>query len=84
MTARSAPAHERVVSTLRKWNVTTDQTFFLGGVNKGRILAALRPHIFFDDQIHPHLDVAKDYTPSVHIPIHSYEKESGTGFSGNA
>ena len=28
------------------------------------------------------LDVAKDYTPSVHLPIHSYEKESGTGSSG--
>ena len=75
VTARSAPAHERVVSTLRKWNITTDQTFFLGGVDKGRILAALRPHIFFDDQIHPHLDVAKDYTPSVHIPIHPYDTE---------
>ena len=69
VTARSAPAHERVVSTLRKWNITTDQTFFLGGVNKGRILSALRPHIFFDDQEHPHLDAARDYTPSVHIPI---------------
>ena len=75
VTARSAPAHERVVSTLRKWNITTDRTFFLGGVKKSRILSVLKPHIFFDDQIHPHLDCAKDFTPSVHIPIPS-------GFSG--
>jgi len=74
VTARSAPAHERVVSTLRKWNLVTDRTFFLGGVNKGRILSALRPHIFFDDQQHPHLDAAKDFTPSVHIPIRNLEK----------
>ncbi|MBO4632267.1 MAG: 5'-nucleotidase, partial [Lentisphaeria bacterium] len=76
VTARNAPAHERVVSTLRKWNITTDQTFFLGGMNKGRILSVLRPHIFFDDQIHPHLDAARDFTPSVHIPFPSNEKEN--------
>ena len=75
VTARSAPAHERVVSTLRKWNIVTDRTFFLGGVSKGRILAALRPHIFFDDQEHPHLDAAKDFTPSVHIPIRNPENQ---------
>ena len=69
VTARSVPAHERVVSTLREWNVTVDRTFFLGGVNKGRILRTLRPHIFFDDQLTPHLDAAKDFTPSVHIPF---------------
>ena len=69
ITARSAPAHERVVSTLRDWGVVIDRTFFLGGMDKGRILAASRPHIFFDDQIYPHLDRAKEFTPSVHIPF---------------
>lgn len=69
VTARGVPAHERVVTTLRDWGIVIDKTFFLGGMNKGRILASLRPHIFFDDQIHPHLDTAKDFTPSVHIPV---------------
>ena len=69
VTARSAPAHRRVVSTLRSWNITVDETHFLGGMDKGRILETLRPHIFFDDQQHPHLDAAKNFTPSVHIPF---------------
>jgi len=69
VTARSAPAHKRVITTLREWNITVDETHFLGGMDKGRILRTLRPHIFFDDQRHPHLDAAKDFTPSVHIPF---------------
>ena len=69
VTARSAPAHRRVVNTLRSWNITVDETHFLGGMDKGRILETLRPHIFFDDQQHPHLDAAQKFTPSVHIPF---------------
>ncbi len=69
VTARSAPAHKRVINTLRSWNITVDETHFLGGMDKGRILETLRPHIFFDDQQHPHLDAAKAFTPSVHIPF---------------
>ncbi len=74
VTARSAPAHRRVINTLRSWNITVDETHFLGGMDKGRILETLRPHIFFDDQQHPHLDSAQPFTPSVHIPFGiSYE-----------
>ncbi len=69
VTARGAPAHKRVVNTLRAWNITVDETHFLGGMDKGRILATLHPHIFFDDQQHPHLDAAKKFSPSVHIPF---------------
>lgn len=69
ITARSAPAHKRVATTLRNWNITVDETHFLGGLDKGRILATLRPHIFFDDQRHPHLEAAQEFTPSVHIPF---------------
>ena len=69
VTARSAPAHKRVVTMLRQWHITVDETHFLGGMDKGRVLKTLRPHIFFDDQQHPHLDAAKDFTPSVHIPF---------------
>ena len=69
VTARSAPAHRRVINTLRSWNITVDETHFLGGMDKGRILETLRPHIFFDDQQHPYLDTAQHFTPSVHIPF---------------
>ncbi|GIZ51972.1 5'-nucleotidase [Noviherbaspirillum aridicola] len=50
VTARSSPAHERVIRTLRAWDVAIDETFFMGGVAKSDVLAAFRPHIFFDDQ----------------------------------
>ena len=69
VTARSAPAHERMVTTLRAWNITVDQTFFLGGMDKGRILSILKPHIFFDYQVDPHLTSASHFSPSVYIPI---------------
>lgn len=46
VTARSVPAHKRVVTTLRNWNITVDETHFLGGLNKRRMLAALRPCIY--------------------------------------
>ena len=69
VTARSAPAHKRVINTLRAWNITVDETHILGGMDKGRVLETLRPHIFFDDQQHPHLDSAQAFTPSVLIPF---------------
>lgn len=68
ITARSAPAHERVVTTLRNWGVNPDETFFLGGVDKNRILEIFRPHIFFDDQM-THLTRSAEAVPSVHIPF---------------
>lgn len=69
VTARSAPAHERMVNTLRTWDIQVDDSFFLGGMNKGRVLSVLRPHIFFDDQKTPNLDSSREFTPSVHIPF---------------
>lgn len=50
VTARSSPSHERVIRTLRAWDVVIDETFFMGGVSKSDVLAAFNPHIFFDDQ----------------------------------
>ena len=69
ITARSAPGHRRVIHTLRHWNITVDETHFLGGMDKGRILETLKPHIFFDDQQDPHLAAAQKFTPSVHVPF---------------
>ena len=40
VTARAAPAHERVVRTLRAWKIRIDEALFLGGMNKGEFLAA--------------------------------------------
>ena len=50
VTARNAPAHERVIRTLRAWNVRIDEAFFLGGIEKSEILKAFGANIFFDDQ----------------------------------
>ena len=50
VTARSAPAHERAIRTLRSWGVRVDEAFFLGGVVKKDVLKAFGAHIFFDDQ----------------------------------
>ena len=50
VTARNSPAHERVIRTLREWNVRIDEAFFLGGMAKHEVLRAFSPHIFFDDQ----------------------------------
>lgn len=67
VTARNAPAHERVISSLKNWGINVDEAFFLGGIDKNRILTILKPHIFFDDQI-KHLDHLNNI-PSVHIPF---------------
>ena len=66
VTARGAPTHIRVVNTLRAWGVRMDETFFLGGIEKGPVLAALKPHIFFDDQL-GHLRAAQRVVPSAHV-----------------
>lgn len=50
VTARSAPAHERVIRTLRAWNIRLDEALFLGGLDKGGFLEAFSADIFFDDQ----------------------------------
>lgn len=67
VTARNAPAHERVVNTLKSWGVEVTEAFFLGGISKDRVLEIMRPHIFFDDQM-SHLDHLKNI-PAVHIPM---------------
>ncbi len=67
VTARNSPAHERVIRTLRAWDVRIDETFFLGGVPKDRVLASFKPHIFFDDQ-HRHCDLASRVVPTARVP----------------
>ncbi|MFA0811489.1 5'-nucleotidase [Microbulbifer epialgicus] len=50
VTARSAPAHERVIRTLRAWDIRVDESVFLGGLPKGEFLRAFGADVFFDDQ----------------------------------
>jgi len=67
VTARNAPAHERVIRTLRAWNVRIDEAFFLGGIEKSEVLEAFGANIFFDDQS-VHTEPASQYVPSARVP----------------
>ena len=73
VTARSAPAHERVIRTLRAWNVRIDEAFFLGGVSKRDVLEAFGAHIFFDDQA-IHTTPASEVVPSARVPYVEKDK----------
>lgn len=68
VTSRCAPAHERVVRTLRAWDVRIDESFFLGGVPKRDILAAFGAHIFFDDQ-ELHTGKAAEVVTAARVPL---------------
>lgn len=68
VTSRNAPAHERVVTCLREWGIHVDETFFLGGIDKAKVLAEFKPHIFFDDQL-DHIQSTAGLAPSVHVPF---------------
>ncbi len=68
VTARNAPAHERVIMSLREWGIQVDEVFFLGGIEKSRILEVFKPHIFFDDQL-THIEGAASVAPSAHVPF---------------
>ena len=50
VTARGAPAHKRVIKTLRAWDIRLDESLFLGGKDKGAFLEAFGADVFFDDQ----------------------------------
>ena len=67
VTARGAPAHERVVRTLRAWNIRIDEAIFLGGMEKGQFLRAFGADIFFDDQ-KGHCESASRHVPTGHVP----------------
>ena len=67
VTARSAPAHERVIRTLRDWGVRLDEALFLGGRHKGPFLEAFGADIFFDDSQH-NIDSARLHVATGHVP----------------
>ena len=70
VTARNSPAEMRVIKTLRQWGVYVNEIFFLGGVEKTKVVKAFKAHIFFDDQ-DLHLDPAANFIPSGRVPYRS-------------
>lgn len=67
VTARAAPAHERVIRTLRDWNIRIDESLFLGGLSKGEFLRAYGADVFFDDQM-THVESASEHVSTGHVP----------------
>ncbi len=82
VTSRNAPAHERVMRTLREWGIRLDEVFFLGGVEKKEILKAFGAQIFFDDQ-RVHTDPASEEVPSARVPYQGGEL-AGTNGKGSS
>jgi 5'-nucleotidase len=67
VTARSAPAHKRVILTLREWGVRLDEALFLGGRDKGPFLATFGADIFFDDS-RENISNASRHVAAGHVP----------------
>ena len=67
ITARSRPAGDRVLHTLREWGILLDETIFVGGGSKRAFVDAFRADIFFDDTM-AHSTDAADVTASGHVP----------------
>jgi len=68
VTARNAPSHKRVINTMRAWDISVNEAFFMGGVEKSKVLNIMKPHMFFDDQ-KLHLQPSSSVLPSVHVPF---------------
>ncbi|WP_426115920.1 5'-nucleotidase [Massilia sp. PWRC2] len=77
ITARSAPSHERVVTTLKSWGVSANETFFLGGMDKARVLSVFKPHLFFDDQLSHLRSTPGGTIPMVHVPFGIANRAAG-------
>lgn len=82
VTARSAPAHERVIRTLRDWNIRIDEAIFLGGLDKGPFLKAFDADIFFDDQ-NKHCESARAHVATGHVPNGIKNDETITARNNN-
>lgn len=78
VTARGAPSHERVIRTLRAWDVRLDESLFLGGRPKTEFLRAFGADVFFDDQ-QVHIERAAGVVAAGHVPHGIANAEWGTG-----
>lgn len=68
VTSRGAPSEERLIKTLKTFGMSAAELVLLDGLNKRPVLEAIRPHIFFDDQLR-HLEDTASVVPSVLIPF---------------
>lgn len=68
ITARAMPAHERVIRTLRFWDIRIDEAVFLGGLDKGIFLKSFGADIFFDDQ-QRNCASAANFVATGHVPF---------------
>jgi len=76
VTARAAPSHERVIKTLRAWQIRIDESLFLGGMSKSAFLLAYGADIFFDDQ-EIYCSDSRNVVPTGHVP-HGIANELST------
>ncbi len=67
ITARGAPAHKRVIKTLRAWDIRLDESLFLGGRDKAAFLRAYEADVFFDDQA-VNCRAAEPHVTAGHVP----------------
>ena len=67
VTARNAPAHERILTTLQSHGISVDMTILLGYIPKARVLNEMKPHMFFDDDMKNFNDLKN--VAAVHIPF---------------
>lgn len=67
VSARGAPAHKRVIKTLRAWGVRLDESLFLGGLDKAAFLSAYGADVFFDDQ-RGNCEDARSHVTTGHVP----------------
>lgn len=65
-TARGAPADERLIRTLRSWDIEVDELHLLGGKDKGPFLEAFEADIFFDDK-YKNAEHGAKYVVSGHV-----------------
>lgn len=75
VTARSAPAHERVIRTLRAWQIRIDQALFLGGLEKSNFLKAFHADIYFDDKQN-HCNSTREHVATGHVPYGIINQET--------
>lgn len=75
VTMRDRDARARAINTLSYWGVEVDEAYFLGGVRKEKIVAVLKPHIFFDDQ-EVHLKDSSRIAPAAQVPYHKRFKDT--------
>jgi 5'-nucleotidase len=72
VTAREIEFCERPIRTLREWGIRLDHATFCADMSKAVELAALRPLIFFDDNLKNCVD-ASNCSPTVRVPISNEE-----------